>query len=181
MSALTNDKKKPTIIFSDEDAKACTKRGYHNRFTRGAVGCYQAHVDVWEEISQMEEGWHLIFEDDIALPNAPITTITDKIAAHMEEHDEKEMIHLGTYRTAPNYEATHAYAVTPIGAKKLLDVTPKCGEMDKPIDHITHNACRQKKIACAPHSTDLPNSADTQFVGIIKQMRTNGENPSMVK
>lgn len=171
----------PAVILSNEDAKACTKRGYHNRFTRGAVGCYQAHLDAWKEVSELEDGWHLILEDDIALPNAPITTVTDKMTEHVNKYNDKEMIHFGTYQPAPNYEATHAYAVTPIGAKKLLDLTPKCGDMDQPIDHITQAACRKNKVACAPHTADLPNSADTQFSGIIKQMRTNGENPSMVR
>ena len=47
------------------------KNGYrlnHSDLTYGAIGCYLSHTKLWEKLSNSEQDFYLIFEDDSRLP-----------------------------------------------------------------------------------------------------------------
>jgi len=43
------------------------KRKYHYELTRGAVGCYLSHLEIYKKIAESDKKYGLIFEDDVIL------------------------------------------------------------------------------------------------------------------
>ena len=44
-------------------------RKYHYELTRGAVGCYLSHLNIYKEIAKSDKKYGLIFEDDVMIAN----------------------------------------------------------------------------------------------------------------
>jgi GR25 family glycosyltransferase involved in LPS biosynthesis len=42
-------------------------RRYHYELTRGAVGCYLSHLNIWKKIAESDKKFGLIFEDDVKI------------------------------------------------------------------------------------------------------------------
>jgi len=42
-------------------------RKYHYELTRGAVGCYLSHLNIWKKIAESNKKFGLIFEDDVKI------------------------------------------------------------------------------------------------------------------
>jgi GR25 family glycosyltransferase involved in LPS biosynthesis len=42
-------------------------RKYHYELTRGAVGCYLSHLNIWKKIAESDKNYGLIFEDDVMI------------------------------------------------------------------------------------------------------------------
>lgn len=44
-------------------------RKFHYELTRGAVGCYLSHLNIWKKIAESDKKYGLIFEDDVVIAN----------------------------------------------------------------------------------------------------------------
>lgn len=42
-------------------------RRFHYELTRGAVGCYLSHLNIWKKIAESDKKFGLIFEDDVMI------------------------------------------------------------------------------------------------------------------
>jgi GR25 family glycosyltransferase involved in LPS biosynthesis len=42
-------------------------RKYHYELTRGAVGCYLSHINIYKQIAQSDKKYGIIFEDDVMI------------------------------------------------------------------------------------------------------------------
>ena len=170
----------PAVFMERDAARQCTKHGFDRFLTPGAVGCYHAHANVWEEISQLPGGFHMIMEDDVAMPRAKPHAVRAAVADHLLANTSKDVVHFGTFQER-NLLAAHAYAITPEGARKLLEFAPACGEIKMPIDRVIRTACKEGHVDCATALRDMPGDHSTQYYGLLKQMKTNASNPSFIQ
>ena len=192
----------PAIKVNTSLAAACVRP---NALSRGELGADLAHRrilarivggrddappsagetpgDADEERSVvMYPAWHLIFEDDIEMPDATIEAVRRAIVNHLlDAHDRlANVAHLG-FCPGRNglIKCAHAYAVTRQGAKELLRQIPACSP-NGPVDTILAIGCKTGALRCAPVPADLPNSATSRFNGILKQHRRTAGYESMV-
>ena len=49
------------------ETDATKRRKYHYDITRGAVGCYLSHLDIYRKIAASDKKYGLIFEDDVMI------------------------------------------------------------------------------------------------------------------
>ena len=104
----------------------------------GQSGCAASHFSLWEKISNSEEKWTIVMEDDVRLCKTTDenTTWMDVVSTALNSIDDVDLIWLG-WQWEPWSEynddlvlpngafCTHCYAITPIGAKKLLETALK--------------------------------------------------------
>ena len=177
----------PAVFLNDEEAKECVTRnldGNGGEFTKGAVGCYLAHKQVWDDIATGVDGWHLVMEDDVALPLEGADKAKEDMIHAINQAGDAEFIqfaHMKDKRKLANRMNLSAYALRPIGAEKLSNLAPSCGSISKPIDHISAGACVENQMHCAPLPVDLQNSKNTWGGGTHKQMKRSKENPSLIR
>lgn len=50
-------------------SEVLNNRKYHYELTRGAVGCYLSHLNIWKKIAESDKKYGLIFEDDVKIAN----------------------------------------------------------------------------------------------------------------
>lgn len=115
--------------------EASVRRGYrleHRDLTPGSVGCYLGHLAVLERhlASDRADQVLLVFEDDADVPRGFWQSVRDLTA----DGHPWDVLLLGSLNDAPVWERqagpsvrvsrfylTHAYAVTPRGARTILE------------------------------------------------------------
>ena len=133
----------------------------------GEWGCALAHIDCWNWIVRSDMP-ALIFEDDIAI-SAPRDVVKRHIDVTIANNAEKDVVFIGY---SCQFMCTHAYYVTPAGARKLLHgVDPVHHVVPTPIDHHIRRLCVANTLTFA-HAPNLRNSANTEFDGVVKQVRS---------
>lgn len=134
-------------------------------------GCALAHRDVWQAVLNGNQ-CAIICENDVRLVQPPSETrrLIDGLV-----DGSTDICFLGYHRNThtSKFLTTHAYALTPAGAAKLLN-----GPFYSPVDHYIRQMCigidshhRRVSKPCLSysHAIDLPNTRSTKFGGIIKQ------------
>lgn len=71
-SIITNDVKR----YLDKDIKIRTE---HSQVTKGAIGCYLSHINLWNKLVNSDKEYMLIFEDDADIVGHLIDVISDII------------------------------------------------------------------------------------------------------
>jgi len=115
------------------------KRIHHYDITRGAVGCYLSHLDIYRKIVESDKEYGLIFEDDVIIDKL----VYEKMIYGLNTlPDDWEMYMLGitciNCNTITNYSkvnrfwGTHAYFIKRTTAVKLLGYLNKL--INKQID-----------------------------------------------
>jgi GR25 family glycosyltransferase involved in LPS biosynthesis len=135
----------------------------YNPHSKGQIGCYMAHRDVWREVAESKQPYVLILEDDCDL--RPIKTVVDHINTALQQASKwtwdifyvSRNIYLTKHRKqlGPNLQQVgktwglFAYALTPKAAKELYETSIP---MRSPVDLFV--SCTKKaaklKLAVSP-------------------------------
>ena len=176
----------PAVFLSDKEAQEHAARPleteFHSMFTKGAVGCYLAHKNAWSEIAKhTDEKYHVVFEDDVALPNVETDEVKGKIDSILRQAaaDGSDFVQLGHSHRRDARLNLHAYALKPSAAKRLASIADS--KISRPIDNLTRDACQHGTLKCASLPEDLPNKGHTYTAGLLKQLKRTNDNPSRVE
>ena len=111
------------------------RRDHSELNTRGAIGCYLSHLEIWKRVLGEGRSYAIVFEDDAQVPIGTFAAIQRLLD---EEHDgapwdvrllgalsltlasERGRASRDGWRRCVGFMGTHAYAITPAGAAKLL-------------------------------------------------------------
>lgn len=129
----------------------------------GQYGCTLSHIGVWKKIIKSNHQYHLILEDDIAIPaNVNVETIISDLNKTFLDGTQKgtDFIYIGSCFGGM---CTHAYIISKNGAEKLLHTIDV--KSVKPIDHQIKDYDGITKL----FSTNIPNDKNTWGDGLIKQ------------
>jgi GR25 family glycosyltransferase involved in LPS biosynthesis len=139
----------------------------------GALGCSKSHRTLWKHIYQnhKEDEWIIIFEDDITMPKNLKPQDVTKLMKHYMENGTKEKVDIIYFGYCWVYLCTHAYAVTPKGAKLLYDNTYDC-IVDKPqtID-VQMSTLRKKNIVKVLRTDEYEKDDNSWAEGLFHQMK----------
>lgn len=127
------------------------KRKHHYDITRGAVGCYLSHLDIYRKIASSDKKYGLIFEDDVMIASDFYKRMLFGLNTVPNDWD---MYLLGLiclkcdvksdYINVNRFWGTHGYLVKKEAAQKLIDNLDKL--ISKQIDADISLLIKQNKI-----------------------------------
>jgi glycosyl transferase, family 25 len=127
-------------------------RTKHYQLTRGAVGCYLSHLNVYRKLIADDAKMALIFEDDVVFQ----PTILLKMQKHVESIPKDwDLILLGChcivckknrkFSKLERFFFMHAYLITQTAAKKILAYL-KDRKIDQQIDSVLGEMARKQDL-----------------------------------
>jgi len=162
-------------------------RKYHYELTKGAVGCYLSHLDIYKKIANSDKEYGLIFEDDIELPKNFYKSMNEGLNEINKIDPEWDIYLLGhiciecdiekKYIRAKKFWCLHSYIVKKESAKKLLKyLDPENGNLlSRQLDAqmslliednklkiygISPSICNQSRLYNSSIQTQVINSPD---------------------
>ena len=139
----------------------------------GALGCTKSHRTLWKHIYENHKGdeWVIIFEDDITMPkNLKPKKVTKLMKQYMIKgtKEKADVIYFGYCWT---YLCTHAYAITPKGAKLLYDNTYDCiVDNPKTID-VQMSVLRKNNVVKVLRTGEYEKKETSWAEGLIHQLK----------
>lgn len=159
-------------------------RTKHYQLTRGAIGCYLSHMEIYRRVVAGDKPFAIIFEDDVEIPRTVLRDIhraLDKIPS------DWDMFLLGCFCIVCNktqhfsqiqrFFLMHAYVVTKEGAKKLLNYLEKI-PIEQQVDAAISKLAEKQgiNIYCAnAHIAQQNNRFNTTIQ--LPMKRIQGVNP----
>lgn len=114
-----------------DELYASETRGFrvkHNQLTRGAVGCYLSHLRVYKAITDLDQEYAIVFEDDVKLDHAHLYKRIRVAIARLP--NDWDILLLGcwchkctpapTYKRAHHFFLLHAYIIRRSAAFTIL-------------------------------------------------------------
>jgi glycosyl transferase family 25 len=127
------------------------KRKHHYDITRGAIGCYLSHLDIYKKIASSNKKYGLIFEDDVMIASDFYKRMLYGLNTVPSDWD---MYLLGLiclkcdvnndYINVTRFWGTHGYLLKKESAIKLVNYLDRL--LDKQIDADVSLLIKQKKI-----------------------------------
>lgn len=128
------------------------ERHFHTQITRGAIGCYLSHLDIYNRIKNSNKPYGLIIEDDAMFNkdvyNKGIKSILENIP---EDWDiillgriDLETENKGTYLVMHKFWGTHGYLINQSGVSKMLSLANI--PIDDQIDAVMGELSRKNKL-----------------------------------
>jgi GR25 family glycosyltransferase involved in LPS biosynthesis len=120
-------------------------RRRHHELTRGAVGCFLSHLEIYCELLRSNHEYYIVFEDDaVFLDRLSTWTRMKELCKPQVSPPDWHLIMFGTVFHSPTFVTghfekvnrmfgTHAYAINRAGARKVLDWMSK-RKMERQID-----------------------------------------------
>jgi GR25 family glycosyltransferase involved in LPS biosynthesis len=120
-------------------------RLYHYELTRGAVGCFLSHMEIYKKLVQDNDvDYYIVFEDDVLIPKKCIHNIENYIA---NAPDNWDILLLGTsmnvtidnyvmYKKIKSFWGLHSYVIRKSGARKFLEEMKKQKYIHMQIDSM---------------------------------------------
>jgi len=146
------------------DIHMIEQRGYrikHNQLTRGAVGCYLSHMNIYKMIRDRPEPFGIVFEDDIKFGKRDVYRRLRLAMARIP--DDWDILLLGCvchvckshvdYKELEHFFLLHAYVVRKSGAVKILnelEFMPIRQQIDSELSVMAIN--KKIKIYCLSQS-----------------------------
>ncbi len=188
-SAVVGTKLKPEVYLSKEaleELETNEKQGYrtrHYQLSRGGIGCFLSHYELYQKLSNSEQDMLLVFEDDIAFPKNAQELLSEAVnnappdwdillfgfsRLHGYKENDKYIKPLGFWGTA-------SYAIKKGGALKFLK---ECDihKMDAQIDAYLSYLCQKGKLNIyATNERIIPTTdegSDIQFHGVKAETDT---------
>lgn len=103
-------------------------RHYHYELTRGAVGCYLSHINVYKEVLRQRNKYAIIFEDDVRILKPNLLEEINKILPTIPK--DWDILLLGcvcfvcgkfsSYYDVNRYFLMHGYIIKKSSAEKIL-------------------------------------------------------------
>ena len=125
-------------------------RGYrtkHYQLTKGAIGCYLSHVNLWNEIKKNNIKNTLIFEDDVNLPNNINQLINNEIKHIPSDWDIILLGHIilkgkkyKNYYKVERFWLLHSYIINIGAVNKILNsntLFPMSQQIDSYLSEIS--------------------------------------------
>ena len=104
------------------------KRDYHYQLSKGAVGCYLSHINIWKKVLNSRNKQVLIFEDDIKIPNNFNELLNKQIKYIPNDYDIillgyicNDCIKYKNYIKINKFWGMHAYIITKKNIKKIYN------------------------------------------------------------
>lgn len=126
LKKLTSPKSYQKIIEAEKNGY----RKHHYELTRGAVGCYISHMNIYREMNNRESDIALIFEDDVKIIRPNLMEEINNILPTIPS--DWDILLLGcvcfvcgkfaTYYDVNKYFLMHGYLLRKSSAKKILDL-----------------------------------------------------------
>jgi GR25 family glycosyltransferase involved in LPS biosynthesis len=114
--------------------EASFKRNTHYELSRGAVGCYLSHLNIYKQIMESDKKYGLIFEDDVTFKPDFYHNLSQSILNIPDDWDILlcgvfclDCDNLNGYSLIRKFWGLHAYIVKKESAKKIYN------ELNKPI------------------------------------------------
>lgn len=133
----------PAIFVNmDMYKKNCGDHTTKSKKERYRRGCMFAHRVAMETIAKSEER-HIVFEDDIIVSDD--YDVKGKLSKFLHSTENDDIAYIGH---CFNGMCMHAFAITPEGAKKALELVDWC-DGDKAIDGQLKDLCMDGKLGCS--------------------------------
>jgi GR25 family glycosyltransferase involved in LPS biosynthesis len=152
------------------DIQMIEQRGYrikHNQLTRGAVGCYLSHLQIYKLIRSRPEPFGIIFEDDIKFNHREVYKHLRIQLARIP--DDWDMLLMGCvchvcknnkeYKELDHFFLLHAYIIRKSGAIKILneiEFLPVRQQIDSELSVLATE--HKLKVYCLTQSLALQDS-----------------------
>ena len=134
----------PAVFTSDAELiDRCGNQRGKTKLKQYQLGCKNAHREALLTAATRTDKT-LIFEDDIAMPDASPDVAVANINSFLQQNETTDVAFVG--HCGGGY-CMHAYAVTPEAAKKIMSNVDWCNE--NPIDHQLVEKCRSGLLSCA--------------------------------
>jgi GR25 family glycosyltransferase involved in LPS biosynthesis len=133
------------------EADAKKTRRHHYDITRGAVGCYLSHLDIYKKIAASDKKYGLIFEDDVMIATDfykrmlfGLNTVPDDWDVYLLGLICLKCDVKNDYISVNRFWGTHGYLVKKDAALKLIENFDKL--ISKQIDADISLLIKQNKI-----------------------------------
>ncbi|EFN55609.1 hypothetical protein CHLNCDRAFT_133736 [Chlorella variabilis] len=136
-----------------EAAEAAGYRTKHYQLTRGSVGCYMSHLQLYQHIlRETDAQFAFVFEDDAVIEQPGLLAALVEAKPFPEDWDIVMLGHYchscpavagaPRYRAAHSFFGTHSYVVHRRGLQKIF-AFPRLMPIEKQIDAVLGDMCQQ--------------------------------------
>ena len=157
------------------------ERKYHSQITRGAIGCYLSHLDIYNQFKTSKKPYALIIEDDAWLNEniyeSGIKNILNNIPNNWDiillGRIELEAVNKQHYLVMNKFWGTHGYLINKSGVSKMLELANI--PIDDQIDGVMSKLSQEGKLNIyAPLNIHI--SSNTDLGSEIQMMITHKKN-----
>jgi GR25 family glycosyltransferase involved in LPS biosynthesis len=194
-SAVVGSKLNPSVYLSEEaqnELKTNEKQGFrtrHYQLSRGGIGCFLSHYEIFKKLLQMDDDMYLVFEDDVAFPKNSQEQIS--VALHdapkdwdiilfgfsrLHGYKEKEK-----YVKAMGFWGTGAYAINRGGAMKFIkecDIHKMDAQIDAYMSYLSQTGKLNVYALADRIISTIDEGSDIQMYGVKTE---NDENAFLYK
>ncbi|KAL4457270.1 hypothetical protein ABPG75_012135 [Micractinium tetrahymenae] len=175
------------------DIEEAERRGYrtkHYQLTRGSVGCYMSHLQLYQHIAKTGAQFAFVFEDDVDI-TAPAGGLLAALLEAKPFPEDWDVVMLGHYchdcpplpgapafRRARSFFGTHAYVVHRRGLQKIF-AYPHLMPIEKQIDAVLGDMCQRGLLNVYALAEPLVEQNEREFRSTIQipVKRRIGVNP----
>jgi GR25 family glycosyltransferase involved in LPS biosynthesis len=194
-SAVVGSKLNPEVYLSDEaqeELKTNEKRGYrtrHYQLSRGGIGCFLSHYELFKKLLQTDNDMYLVFEDDVAFPKNAQEQLSKAVQdapkdwdiilfgfSRLHGYKEKE-----TYVKAMGFWGTGSYAINKRGAMKFIkecDIHKMDAQIDAYMSYLSQTGKLNIYAVGQRIISTIDEGSDIQMYGVKTE---NDENPFLYK
>lgn len=146
-SNLNWDKVKNYVDINSMESIDNNYRKYHHELSKGAVGCYLSHYNLWNKLLLSNDDNFIIFEDD-TLPTFQYSEIKTILYDAPKNWDiilfgglyhRNNIIKNTSLCRVKRFYCTHAYIISKSGAKKLQCMLPIKQQVDSLLSDLSVN------------------------------------------
>lgn len=146
-SNLDWDKVKIYVDINSMESIINNFRKFHYELSKGAVGCYLSHYNLWNELLLSTDDNFIIFEDD-TLPTfeySEIKTILNEVPKNWDIilfgglYNRNNVVKNTRLCRVKRFYCMHAYIISKSGAKKLQCILPIKQQIDSVLSDMSVN------------------------------------------
>lgn len=194
-SAVIGKNLNPEVYLSNEaqeELKTNEKRGYrtrHYQLSRGGIGCFLSHYELFKKLLQTDNDMYLVFEDDVAFPKNAQEQLSKAVQDAPKDwdiilfgfsrlHGYKEQ---ETYVKAMGFWGTGSYVVNKRGAMKFIkecDIHKMDAQIDAYMSYLSQTGKLNVYAVAQRIISTIDEGSDIQMYGVKTE---NDENPFLYK
>lgn len=162
------------------DLEEAERRGYrtkHYQLTKGSVGCYMSHLQLYQHIIKSGAQFAFIFEDDATFAGTGMLAALVDAKPFPEDWDVMMLGHYchdcplvpsaPAFRRALSFFGTHGYVVHRRGLQKIFSY-PRLMPIEKQIDAVLGDMCQRGLLNVYAVATTLVDQNDREFRSTIQ-------------
>jgi GR25 family glycosyltransferase involved in LPS biosynthesis len=194
-SAVVGKKLNPEVYLSEsaqEELKKNEKQGYrtrHYQLSRGGIGCFLSHYELFKKLLQTDNDMYLIFEDDVAFPKNAQEQLSKAVQnapkdwdiilfgfSRLHGYKEKEI-----YVKAMGFWGTGSYAINKRGAMRFIkecDIHKMDAQIDAYMSYLSQTGKLNVYAVAQRIISTIDEGSDIQMYGVKTE---NNEDPFMFK